>query len=537
MRILNETYLDQMCEELEILDFELDRLWEAATGTSANESYNEDSLDGISLLEDVEPEIQILNEEAYDLYVESLTDSLKKIWSAIVRFVKSIFTSTGKTLSTEDIKKTVEIISSASADGVQKGSVKKVIQNGFYIIAGLGTSVDGQKLRDAYESGDIMNFVYQNIGRVKTGNLISDARFRICIGSYSDAAKVNTQIIKSTLETLKKGGVDAVKAMGKKSKDWQPSNESYELDNYDLDTFLESVEYMTEATAREQFINVYGDDPELLAIYDKMKAAKPNSKQHDKAFRELEAKIKEKGKGHGDYDGQSRQDSKKAADAQSDEESKLKAYAKRDNASFMDAEKRIMSLATKDPEKALRLAKVIGSQNAKAMAEKELDKHKGMISQISDTKTELYNSQRRSAVELERASKSASLKGAAIGAGAAVGAAALAGGIMWIVDHAKGGSSSGGKGEPLSLATITYVNESQPNAIAKVRLYTRRGVTNIDLNGRDKVFGLRDDLTSIAKEMEMNGDKFSPGMKEKIREFAMNINLFFAGMVEKPSKG
>ena len=110
----------------------------------------------------------------------------------------------------------------------------------------------------------------------------------------------------------------------------------------------------------------------------------------------------------------------------------------------------------------------------------------------------------------------------------------LAYGIGALIDHCRGPRSKDGSAL-LSLATITYVNESQPNAIAKVRLYTRNSVTNLDVNGRDKVYALRDDLTSIAKEMEMVGDKLSPGMKEKVREFAMNINLFFSGMVEKSS--
>lgn len=519
MRILNETYLDQMCEELEILDFELDRLWEAATGTSVNESYEEDSLDGISLLEDVESETQILNEEAYDLYVESLTDSLKKIWAAIVRFVKSIFTSTGKTLTTSDIQKTVEIISSASAEGVEKGSVKKVIQNGFYIIAGLGTSVDGVKLREAYDSGDIMNFVYQNIRKVKVGSLPADARFRICIGTYTDAAKVNSKTIETTIRTLIKGGVDAVKAMGKKDISKVKGafkKESFEDDEFDFDEMFESTRRYTLSDVPEPLRS----NPKIIKMINDARNLKGgDAKKADHKIDEyVKGLVKQTGIGKKTplmlTDGKPARQPKKEYEPS---ESEKNAYHAGETGGY-DKGKRAA---------AAEAGETLKEENKLVLAKA-----------LADGKIREDKIRAASKAELDRKANIMLAGGFIAGAAATgvVGSASvlLAYGIGALIDHCRGPRSKDGSAL-LSLATITYVNESQPNAIAKVRLYTRNSVTNLDVNGRDKVYALRDDLTSIAKEMEMVGDKLSPGMKEKVREFAMNINLFFSGMVEKSS--
>lgn len=547
MRILNETYLDQMCEELEILDFELDRLWEAATGTSVNESYEEDSLDGISLLEDVESETQILNEEAYDLYVESLTDSLKKIWAAIVRFVKSIFTSTGKTLTTSDIQKTVEIISSASAEGVEKGSVKKVIQNGFYIIAGLGTSVDGVKLREAYDSGDIMNFVYQNIRKVKVGSLPADARFRICIGTYNDAAKVNSKIIEATIRTLIKGGVDAVKAMGKKGISKIKGafkKESFEDDEFDFDEMFEA----TRRFALSDVPEPWRSNPKIIKMINDARNLKGGDAEEadDRIYEYVKGLVKQTGIGKKTplmlTDGKPARQPKKEYEPSESEKIAYHAgetggYDKGKRAAAAEAGetlKKVHSYYAGEIDSYINHLTNLNGEVAKLKEENKL----ALAKALADGKIREDKIRAASKAELDRKAN-IMLAGGFIAGAAATGVAGsasvlLAYGIGALIDHCRGPRSKDGSAL-LSLATITYVNESQPNAIAKVRLYTRNSVTNLDVNGRDKVYALRDDLTSIAKEMEMGGDKLSPGMKEKVREFAMNINLFFSGMVEKSS--
>lgn len=547
MRILNETYLDQMCEELEILDFELDRLWEAATGTSVNESYEEDSLDGISLLEDVESETQILNEEAYDLYVESLTDSLKKIWAAIVRFVKSIFTSTGKTLTTSDIQKTVEIISSASAEGVEKGSVKKVIQNGFYIIAGLGTSVDGVKLREAYDSGDIMNFVYQNIRKVKVGSLPADARFRICIGTYTDAAKVNSKTIETTIRTLIKGGVDAVKAMGKKDISKVKGafkKESFEDDEFDFDEMFESTRRYTLSDVPEPLRS----NPKIIKMINDARNLKGGDAEEadDRIYEYVKGLVKQTGIGKKTplmlTDGKPARQPKKEYEPSESEKIAYHAgetggYDKGKRAAAAEAGetlKKVHSYYDGEINSYINHLTNLNGEVAKLKEENKL----ALAKALADGKIREDKIRAASKAELDRKANIMLAGGFIAGAAATgvVGSASvlLAYGIGALIDHCRGPRSKDGSAL-LSLATITYVNESQPNAIAKVRLYTRNSVTNLDVNGRDKVYALRDDLTSIAKEMEMVGDKLSPGMKEKVREFAMNINLFFSGMVEKSS--
>lgn len=409
MKVLHDNYLDQMNEELEILNFKLDRMYEAAFTSSG--SGNDD----LSLLENVNDDSTVMNEDAYQLYAESLNQTLKSIWNAIKRFIKSIFTSSGETITSKDAKNIVEIISSAAADGdLQSGALKKVAQKGFYLIAGLGTSVDGDKLRAAYESGEVLKFVTQNINKINVAKIPDGARFRICIAHYDSSIKNSKSMIKYVLETLRDKGVDGIEEMGKNTKNIKAKK------NESIDDMLESIDIMTEG-------------PKEFADYALDKAREKKAERTgNNVMNQKEMERKKRVDGYVAFDG---------------------------------------------PQTDIAVAKKIATTTAVVSA--------------------------------------------------------LTLGIAAIVNKAKQKRGNSPVDDHLAMATITYVNEDKPDAMAKVRLYGPSGVTNIDIKGRDKVFALRDNLSELADKMSMEGDKLTPDVAEAVREFATNINLFFAGLADR----
>lgn len=420
MKLLHNNYLDQMNEEMEILNFKLDRMYEAAFI-----SKDTSDIDNFSLLENVSidnDDLTIMNEDAYQMYMESLDATLKSIWNAIKRFIKSIFTSTsGETITSNDAKKIVDIISSAAADGdLQSSALKKVAQKGFYLIAGLGTSVDGDKLRAAYESGEVLKFVVQNIKKINVDKIPEGARFRICIAHYDSSVKNSMTMIKYVLETLRDKGIAGIEAMGKNGKD---SSKTAKGKVKKSDTKTESVNDIFDD------LDVMTEGPKEMLDYglDKLHDAK---------------------------------------------------------------------------------AAVTGNHT---MSQKEMERRK---------RTDAYVAFDGPQTDIAVAKKLAVASALALGVAAIVGKVRTKRGNSPTNDH-------------LAMATITYVNEDKPDAMAKVRLYGPSGVTNIDIKGREKVFALRDDLTELADKMSAEGDKLTPGISEQVREFATNINLFFSGLASR----
>ena len=215
MRVLQKNYLDQLCEDLEIIDFRLNSLFEAAVAMPTTKDDDDFSL----LSESIDDHIEIMNEEAFELYTEALDNALKKIWSGIVRFVKSIFVSSGTVITSEEAKRIIEIANSAAEAGKLEGpSMKKIVQKGFYLIAGLGSTVNGDELRRAYDAGDTANFVMHNLNKIKVKNIQDDSRFRVCIATYPDNVKNSMTLIGKIFEVLIKDGLSGIEKMGKAAK-------------------------------------------------------------------------------------------------------------------------------------------------------------------------------------------------------------------------------------------------------------------------------------------------------------------------------
>jgi hypothetical protein len=223
MKVLLDNYLEQVSEELEIRDFKLQRLHEAAFGAEpVTESATSLDDDSFSLFEsgdvgsedysDAEP--IIMNEEAYQQYTEAVSDTLKSLWRAIVRFVKSLFVSSGYRISGKEAHTIVSTLKEASEDGkLESGSLKNLVQKGFYLIAGLGTSVDGVALKSAYDNGQIVEFVSRNIHKVNINKIPEDASFRVAIGTYENNIKNSVAVAGAVFSTMTKGGIKAVEKL------------------------------------------------------------------------------------------------------------------------------------------------------------------------------------------------------------------------------------------------------------------------------------------------------------------------------------
>ena len=479
MKVLHDNYLEQMNEELEIINFKLDCMYEAAFSTETADTE-------FSLFENVESDVEVMNEEAYQLYTEALDQTLKNIWRAIVRFVKSIFTSSGEVITTKDAKNIVEIISSAAADGdLQSSALKKVAQKGFYLIAGLGNSVDGDKLRQAYESGEVLRFVIQNINKVNVAKIPEDSRFRICIAHYDSSVKNSMAMITYVLETLRDKGVAGIEEMSKNVKDATKNarkavsnnikklgkaiGESIEDD--ELNEMLESLGIMNEASGQ----NRSKGSKDSQGIYDVHKPKKLSTQ--DKV--DIAAAF-----------------GRQEADAE------LKRLTNR-----------IKQLLNDNEEQAREYAELLQKTDMDKKAMKA--KHRQEMEDLIDAASRMT-------------------KRAVIGTAATMGGASLlALGIVGLVNKVRQKRGNSPMNDHLSMATITYVNEDKPDAMAKVRLYGPAGVTNIDIKGRDRVIALRDHLTELAERMSAEGDKFTPGVAGHIREFTTNINLFFAGLADR----
>lgn len=531
MKLLHDNYLDQMNEELEIINFQLDCMYEAAFVSNDTSDY-----DNFSLLENVNGdsgELTIMNEEAYEVYMESLNDSLKKIWNAIKRFVKSIFTSSGETITSKDAKNIIEIISSAAADGdLQSSALKKVAQKGFYLIAGLGTSVDGDKLRQAYESGEVLRFVTQNINKINVGKIPEGARFRICIAHYDSTVKNSMTMIKYVLEVLRDKGIAGIEAMGKNIKSTvktvkkgaakqlrkaAKALESYEDDITDLDEMLESLGIFTEETK---------DEYNLRKLKNKQKKAGNNIK-------DLKDQVENLQKTNDFYN--------KQIQGRNEEikrlENNVEYYAQKLNMTMGQFEayrnelERIIGLNKQQTQEIMAKTKDINE--LKALLKGSENEKAEIIAQMKEERRISEEQFLRMGENMKKLVKSATMTGRIQGAAVAGGAAVLAYGIAAIVNKVKQKRGNSPTNDHLAMATITYVNENAPDAMAKIRLYGPSGVTNIDIKGRDKVFALRDHLSELADRMGAEGDKLTPGVAEQVREFATNINLFFSGLATR----
>lgn len=354
MKLLHDTYLEQMNEELEIINYKLERLHEAAFGSDPRQ---EDAISLLSESSSDEDDIVPINEEAYQAYMEAAGSSLGAIWRAIVRFIKSIFVSSGEKITAAEAKKVIEIVESASSDGKVQNVDKKVVQKAFYMLAGLSRSSDGVAMSEAYRDGKIYEYVMKNIKKLSIGGIRDDAEFRICVGAYDETMSVNFGTIKTVFDVVSKGGFDALKT------------ESVE------------TEAMTEAKAK----------------ITTMRTAKQD----------------------------------------------------------------------------------------------------GLI------------------------------KAAIVAAGLSV-AAGVGFGIHKIV------TSKTKSPKNITFATITFVNETKEDAIAKVRLFVGNNATDITIKGRDKVYKMRDNMTEIADKMGTTAAKLDNAKaKQDMMDVSETINRFFAGLTSR----
>lgn len=453
MKVLQDNYLEQMTEELELINFHLDTLWESAVGAPKAETEKDD----FSLLEafDETPEAEILNEEAYALYCESLSTSLKSIWKAVARFIRNIFSSSGNRMTGKEIHQIVEDLKAATDDG-NAGKLKNSVQKAFYIIAGLGSSVNGRDLKAAFDSGNTVNFVSRNINKIPLSSIPEEATFRICIATYEANVKNSMAIMASVFDILSKKGIKGIEDLGNATKGQMKKlvdkvggkkNESADTDITDI-SFLEALDLMTEDTGEAAFGRALQQTGE-------------------------EARKKE------------------------------------------DEERRKYN-----------------EENPKSPLQKAKDKGKDAADRVETG----YYRVRHAARVAAKGAASAAKDHPIAAAGAAVAVTGIVAGTVVLTKRARA-KNYGKADDHIAMATITYMNESAPNAQAKIRMYSATGgsVKTFDIKGRDNVITLRDDLTTMADKLAAEGDKVGPGMKEYLMDFASNINTFFAGLATRIS--
>lgn len=526
MNILQENYLEQYSEELELLNFKLDRMHEAAFGAAPMVESTAEV--GFSLLEDVDAQPEsdepvILNEAAYDLYTEALGTTLKNVWKAIIRMVKATFVSSGYRISGKEAHTIVNTLKEASEDGkVDASSLKNMVQKGFYLIAGLGTSLDGQALKAAYENGSIVDYVSRNIGKVNLAKLPQDANFRIAIGTYESNVKNSMAITGAIFKALSSGGIKAVEKMAAGVKDKGAKmlkKESVEDDedlgmDYAFESFIDDLQFYVEnpeGGGNWEEMQMDDADARRQSQEDAKKAAENTPKKR----KERNAALKDKYRASQDPE---------FANKRSNQE-KFKSAA--DQKKAVEA-KRAKYQAIIDQ------SKLTASQ--KQEVTKVVSKEFALI--VANPPASPAELEQKAEVIINNAKKKfnfGSAAGKAVVGGAAAGLIAL--GIVGLVQKVKANKDYGTADDHIAMATIVFVNESQTGAMAKIRLYSNSAIIqSYDIKGKENVAALQNDLEEIATKIGAECDNLSPGIQEALLAFGNNITTFFAGLTTKKSK-
>lgn len=213
MKFLYDTYLEDVTTDLEVINANLDMLYEQAIQKTDS--------DDISLLSE---NVSNVDDEKFTLYQEALSDSLKSIWKAVVRMIKSVFSNSGSTFTTDEALEIIKQIKSASTNGkIMDKKYKNYIQRAFYLVAALGSSNDGVALREAYENGETVKFVTTHIASLDIKSIPHQAKFRICLGVYAENIKANFNLTYQLFSIIQKKGLKGFGDMGK-----MHMNESFE---------------------------------------------------------------------------------------------------------------------------------------------------------------------------------------------------------------------------------------------------------------------------------------------------------------------
>lgn len=579
MKLIQDNYLDQMTEELEIINWRLDRLFQE----SIIDAPVSNDTDEFSLFESIDDDPQInIDFDKYEVYSEALADTLKNIWKMIIRFVKSVFVSSGQRFTTADAKKVVEILDGADANELAGARMKMIVQKGFYMIAGLGSSIEAVNLKRAYDSGDIVNFVTSNIHRVKVDKLPPDASFRICIASYEENMKTSKALTKATLDILSKDGIKGIKEIGEKGNKKIKKLKAEGIE-YDIDTLFEDIMYeevpLLPQNTQTSIQSMYGSsggsgevDVEALAKQaeeDKQKKAAEAAAAKRKE--EVHAQQVENGKRLGKQSqivSMFKKDpwgmAKELVNLQKNHASLQEKYAALEeayNSTRLAAASQFKDL--KEAKAALELSKkecvalesIINDLQASGDVDaKEINTLKEALARMSkdnqnlqaavDNMADVGNSSIPSQYasdaaksfmntqsSLQKALNTIKSAASSITKGLAAGAVAVGGLIIGLAYL--GSKATGQPEDKLSMVVVTYVNENSDNAMARFRLYTHGVPTPIDIKGKEKVSQVKNDLVAVAEEMSVQGDKLGNGTREKVNEFAQNILTVFSGLASR----
>lgn len=514
MKLLHDTYLEQMNEELEIINYRLEKLHEAAFGETP--TIQDEPISLLNESFDESEELEVLNEEAYQLYTEALDKSLSAIWNAIKRFIKMLFISSGEKISAAEAKRIIEVVRSASNDGSASGNIKSVAQKAFYMLAGLGTSKDGAALAEAYKSGNTFDYVMKNVNKLSIGNVPDDAEFRVCIGAYDESNNVNYGVINQIFNVVSKSGVEGL------------TQESIEFGDVIFEKSSATGESKVDEATRK------ATDPDTKWA---LQCGARNMKLGAviKKLEGIRTKITAS--------------NPKVLDAMNDAIKLISGYTLAQHYSF--AEKQEITSVTFDVGKQAgvkdgvmvinkgwvdtfnrKIGKTI--DNLKTIKDANsisfLDAVKTDGEQIKANFNDMMNSIDtffKSDVGKWIKSHSSELKKAGITAGAVAGTAALAGVAAMLWNAYQKNKSN------ITFAAITFVNENKPDGLAQVRLFVRNSVTNTRINGRDKIAKLRDRMLEVADELAESARDMDTKAKDQVLTVSETINRFFSGLASK----
>lgn len=189
MNLIRSNYLEQMTEELEIINYHLDRIYREAASRA-----------------DTTPVTLLESEDAscFAEYAKAIDEANSRICNAASYFVESVFSNSGEKFTPDEARNIIKTISEGKPDDINKPILRKAL----YLIAGLSKTINATEITRAIKGGNTLEYVMKNAKKLNLNSIPDDATFRVCVGKYTEEMDIRLGLIKSILSDI-----DSVKAM------------------------------------------------------------------------------------------------------------------------------------------------------------------------------------------------------------------------------------------------------------------------------------------------------------------------------------